>query len=352
MDRDHSNDLIARVQDAMQRRAPLQIIGGDSKAFYGRPAQGEPLHVGAHRGILNYEPTELVITARAGTPLADIERLLAEHGQMLPCEPPRFGATATLGGMVATNLSGPRRPYAGAVRDGVLGVTLINGAGERLRFGGEVMKNVAGYDVSRLQCGALGTLGVLLDVSLKVLPTPATELTLQRECTAEGALVTMNEWAGRAYPLSAAAFDGDQLYIRFSGSASAVNAARKKFGGDEASEGNEFWSKLREHRHGFFSGDAPLWRVSVAPASPVLALAGKNFLDWGGAQRWYRGDMTADDVRRVARTAGGHAQLFRGGDRTCAFTPLGEGLIALHRRVKQAMDPHGIFNPGRLYAEL
>ena len=352
MDRDISQALQQSIAEAAGRSRPLQIIGGNSKAFYGREVDAEPLQVAAHRGIRNYAPTELVVTARAGTPLAELEQTLAAQGQMLPFEPPHFGDNATLGGTVATNLSGPRRPYAGAVRDHVLGVKIINGKGEILHFGGEVMKNVAGYDLSRLMAGALGTLGVLLEVSFKVIPQPPRELTLYRDCTIATAIHTMNQWAARPYPISAALFDGDRLYVRFSGSDSAVQKAHKSFGGDPLENAENFWRRIREHRHGFFEAKSPLWRLSVAPAAPALPLEGKFLIDWGGGQRWYEGKEPVEKLRSMAAAHGDHATLFRGGDRSAPFQPLDPVLLRLHRRLKQAMDPHGILNPGKMYADI
>ncbi|MBD3670330.1 MAG: glycolate oxidase subunit GlcE [Gammaproteobacteria bacterium] len=349
---DLTQSLVERVSDAMRGKRALNIVGGNSKTFYGQAARGEALEVASHRGILNYAPTELVATVRAGTPLSELEQVLAENQQRLPFEPPHFGESATVGGTVACNFSGPRRPYAGAVRDHVLGVRIINGKGEVLSFGGEVMKNVAGYDISRLMSGALGTLGVLLEVSFKVIPMAEHEITLYRSCTIDTAIDTMNQWAGRPYPISAAAFDGENLYMRFSGSHSAVEASRLKFGGETMDDGVAFWQRLKEHQHGFFQGEGPLWRLSLPPAAAPLKLAGKQLIDWGGAQRWYRGDAEASTIRRLTREAGGHAVLFRGGDRSLAFPPLDPVLLRLHEKLKQAMDPEGILNPGRLYAEL
>jgi glycolate oxidase FAD binding subunit len=349
---DLSQTLQQQVANAIEQETPLKIAGGNSKAFYGRETEGEVLDVSGHTGILNYEPTELVATVRAGTTLAELEQVLTDNHQMLPFEPPRLGERATVGGTVATNLSGPRRPYAGAVRDHVLGVKILNGKGELLSFGGEVMKNVAGYDLSRLMAGAMGTLGVLLEVSFKVIPIAQKELTLNRSCSIDSAITTMNEWASRPYPISAAIFDGENLYVRFSGSESAVAAAQKKFGGDLLSHADDFWQRIKEQHHGFFEGDAPLWRLSVAPAAPHVDLDGKFLIDWGGAQRWYKGDATAEELRAAAAKTGGHAVMFRGGDRTQPFQPLDPVLMRLHKNLKQAMDPHKILNPGRFYAEL
>ncbi|MEW6354534.1 MAG: glycolate oxidase subunit GlcE, partial [Pseudomonadota bacterium] len=328
MDADIGKELQERVREAFARRAPLQISGGGSKNFYGRAPSGAPLQVGAHRGVIHYLPTELVITARAGTPLTEIETLLAEHRQMLPFEPPHFGPNATLGGAVACGLSGPRRPYSGALRDFVLGVKIINGKGDILRFGGQVMKNVAGFDVARLMAGALGTLGVLLEVSLKVLPRPEQEITLRRPDTAEQALRRMNAWAGQPLPLSAACFDGAHLYVRLSGTEGGLRAAREAIGGDPVPDGASFWEKLREQELRFFSDAARLWRLSLPPAAPPLHLPGEWFIDWGGAQRWLKNPLPAEVIRATAARLGGHATLFRDGERLQVFHPLPPALLA------------------------
>ena len=346
---DEGQALQEVLSRAVEEKIPLEIIGGGSKRFYGGRAHGEPFPVAGHRGVVDYEPTELVVTARAGTPLREIEALLEAHGQMLAFEPPHLGETATLGGAIACGLSGPRRPYAGAARDFVLGVEYLNGKGERLHCGGRVMKNVAGYDISRLMVGALGTLGVLLEVSLKVVPRPARELTVVLQTTAQDAIEQMNRWAGRPLPLSAACYADDQLYVRLSGTERGVQAARRLIGGDELPSGDRFWRDLREQRLAFFAGDAPLWRVSVPPAAPPASLAGAWLLDWGGAQRWLRGEQPEAAVREATAAVGGHATLFRGGDRSGeVFHPLASGLLLLHRRLKQAFDPHGLLNPDRL----
>ncbi len=370
-DRDISKTLAETVRSAAEARTPLQITGGGTKAFYGRPSSGQRLEVGDHRGILSHEPTELVITARAGTPLAEIGAALAQQNQMLGFEPPyfadrieargagqggpggAFGENATLGGTIACGFSGPRRPWAGSARDFVLGAKILNGKGEILRFGGQVMKNVAGFDVSRLMAGALGTLGVLLEISLKILPRPEEELTLAFKLPADQAIATMNQWSGRPLPLSATCHLGNTLYIRVSGARTASQAARIRLGGEVIEKGEALWHDLREQRHPFFNGATPLWRLSVPPATPPMNLSGTWLVDWGGAQRWLKSDASADDIRRAAEAAGGHATLFRGGDRRGEmFHPLPPALAALHRRLKQAFDPQRILNPGRLYSDL
>jgi len=352
-DSDIGAQLQEQVRRALATATPLCIAAGDSKAFYGRAPLGERLDLGAHRGILNYEPTELVISARAGTPLRDIEQTLADNNQMLAFEPPHFGPGATLGGTIACNLSGPRRACTGAARDFVLGTRIINGRGEILRFGGEVMKNVAGYDVSRLMCGALGTLGVLLDVSLKVLPRPETELTLAQQSSAQQALDRMHALGRLPLPLSASLYDGSTLFLRLSGTERGVSAAREQLGGDELPDGDRLWARVKEHRHEFFTADQPLWRLSLDSGAPPLGIEGRWLYEWGGAQRWLISDADARGVRSLAQAHGGHATLYRGDTRReDVFHPLPEALLKLQRRVKQAFDPHGIFNPGRMYREL
>lgn len=351
MNQDLSDKVLSRVREAGERREALEIRGGGTKAFLGRPGHGQPLEIAGHRGILSYEPSELVLTARAGTTLAELQAALAAESQMLPFEPPHFGAGATLGGTVACGLSGPRRPYTGALRDFVLGVTIVNGVGERLRFGGQVMKNVAGYDVSRLMAGAMGTLGVLLDISIKVLPQPADEITLVQERSPADAVETMSRWAAQPLPVSATCYDAERLLVRLSGARSAVEAARQQLGGEMLPEARGFWERLREHNHEFFQTPAPLWRLSVPSATPPLALPGRWLIEWGGAQRWLTTSAPAQQVRETAGHVGGHATLFRGGERQAdVFHPLPPVLLHLHRNLKSAFDPAGILNPGRMYA--
>lgn len=347
-----TRELQEAVRTAFERRTPLNIRGGDSKRFYGRPARGEPLSVTGHRGVVSYDPAELVITARCGTPLEEIEQCLREHGQMLAFEPPRHAPGATLGGTVACGLSGPRRPYAGAVRDHLLGVRCLSGEGRLLRFGGEVVKNVAGFDAFRLMAGAMGTLGVLLEVSLKVLPRPEHELTLAFECTQQEALTRFLDWGRSPLPVSAGACDGARLYVRLEGSAAGVRHARDTIGGEELPEGPVFWESLRDQHHAFFADNEPLWRLSLPPAAPPLSIIGRWLCEWGGAQRWLKTALPPKLIRETAARHGGHAQLFRGGDREgTVFHPLSADLLELHKNLKQVFDPRGILNPQRMYRE-
>jgi glycolate oxidase FAD binding subunit len=349
-----SSDISAQLQEAVQTAAaqvvPLKIVGGQSKAFYGRAMAGQILSVAGHQGIVNYEPSELVITARAGTSLPELSQTLASQGQYLAFEPPHFGETATWGGTIACGLSGPARPYQGAARDFVLGVKCLNGKGEILRFGGQVMKNVAGYDVSRLMVGALGTLGVLLEISCKVLPLPAEEVTLVKPMASEKeALAQMTFWGNQTVPLTASCFDGEKLLFRLGGI--AIQSAQQKIPAEIWSEGSQFWVDLREQHLPFFTADGPpLWRLSVPPTTPPLDLSeGKQLIEWGGALRWLRSDLPAATIRTTVAQVGGHATLFRGGDRTSeVFHPLAHELEKLHRRLKEQFDPRWILNPRRM----
>jgi glycolate dehydrogenase FAD-binding subunit len=341
------------VRAAAQAARPLRPRGGGSKDFYGNELAGEPLDTRAYSGLVNYEPSELVVTARCGTPLAELERALAANGQMLPFEPPHFGAGATLGGCVAAGLSGPRRASAGALRDFVLGAHLLDGRGRVLAFGGEVMKNVAGYDVSRLLAGSLGTLGVILEVSMKVLPRPAAETTLRLEMPQDRALELMNRWAGKPLPISGTCYADGELSVRLSGAAAAVRSAREALGGEERGDGERFWAAVREHAHPYFSPEMPLWRLSLPSSAAPLRLPGKELIEWGGALRWLSSAGEPRAIREAAQRAGGHATLFRARDKSPgAFTPLSPTHMKLHRELKAVFDPARIFNPGRLYPDL
>ena len=392
--------LVEQVNDARSAGRTLAVHGGRTKAFYGNPMRADAeLDCSVHRGVIAYEPTELAITVRAGTALAEVEALLAEQGQAFPFEPPHFGEQATIGGMVAAGLSGPRRPYAASVRDAVLGVRMLNGKGEVLAFGGRVMKNVAGYDLSRLMVGSLGVLGVLLEVSIKVMPQPPGRITLVQEQDQASALALMQRWAGQALPITATAWLDGRLHVRLAGSAEALSETQRILGGSPMTPGDAeaFWSAVREQQLSCFAGDQALWRVSVPPATAAEAIPGVTLIEWSGALRWLvnepgdavathassgvgagaessnhmgarsasaaaleagqgieaRSGASAAAVRAWAAAAGGHATLFRAGagtrlPRDGVFAPLSPVALRLHRNLKRAFDPDGLFNPGRL----
>jgi glycolate oxidase FAD binding subunit len=340
-----------RIQAAAASATPLRLRGGGSKDFYGQALQGEVLDTRALHGVIDYEPSELVVTVRCGTPLAELEALLARHGQMLACEAPHFGGGATVGGMVASGLSGPRRASAGAVRDFVLGVGMMDSRGDVLNFGGQVMKNVAGYDVSRLLTGSLGTLGLILQVSLKVLPLPVSEETLCFEMSEIDALARLNAWAGQPLPISASCWQGGTLTLRLSGAEAAVRAARRSLGGAPLEQGAAFWRSVRDQNHPWFDG-ASLWRLSLPSTASALILGGEQLIEWGGAQRWLKAAPgQADAIRRSVAAAGGHATLFRQAQRdgTPVFHPLAPALARIQQRLQAQFDPSAIFNPGRMY---
>jgi len=349
-----SHPALDQFRAQIDERQPLCIRGGGSKEFYGGAPAGRILDTRPYAGIVHYDPTELVITARCGTPLRELEETLAEHNQHLAFDPPHFGE-ATVGGMVAAGLSGPTRASLGSLRDHILGVRLMNGEGAALRFGGEVMKNVAGFDISRLMAGSLGTLGLILEVSFKVLPLPLSEASVRFEMTQDRALHAMNLWAGQPWPLAASAWEEGWLTVRLTGAAAAVASAQSRLGGErlDPASAREFWLGLREHMSSFFAGDEPLWRLSVPSVAPPIALSGRQLIEWGGSQRWLRSEDGITEIRDKVAAAGGHATLFRGSQtRRDVFTPLSPGLWELHQRLKQGFDPGGIFNPGRLYPEL
>ena len=367
-------DLTERIRQAAAAGTPLRIRGGGSKDFYGQSLQGELLDTRGLTGIVNYEPSELVVTVRAGTPLAELEAALAEQGQYLPFEPPHFsagpppeplgeglhsrgpaaGSVATVGGMVAAGLNGPARASVGAVRDYVLGAQLLNGQAELLTFGGQVMKNVAGYDVSRLLAGSMGTLGVITEVSLKVLPRAVAEATLVFELDEARALQQLNAWGALPLPVNASAWHEGALMVRLRGAQAAVAAAQKNMGGTvlEAAQAAQLWNALREQSAPFFQlaeGEA-LMRLSVPDTAPPLNL-GPTLIEWGGAQRWLKLPLAAAQ-QAIPAGLSGHATLFRGGDKSQGvFTPLPVPLDRITRELKKQFDPAGIFNRGRLYPD-
>lgn len=385
--------LTDQIRAAAADGTALRIRGGGTKDFYGNvcgdPGAGQLLDTTSLQGVTSYEPTELVVTVRAGTLLAELEALLAGHGQCLPFEPPHFSSTGavstTVGGMVAAGLSGPARASVGAARDYVLGATLINGRAEALTFGGQVMKNVAGYDVSRVLAGSLGVLGVIAEVSLKVLPIAPAEATLRFDCTQADALRLLNGWGGQPLPLNASYWLNDaangvvndnpadsdvgSLYLRLRGAVAAVQAACAKLGGErqDATMAACDWDACRHQSLPWFTGHGAhdLWRLSVPQTAPVLASAAIGqmapLIEWHGAQRWYavpvddvvKADRLAAALRAAALAAGGHASLFRAGTQRnlLRFAPLSPAVLRVHRALKHEFDPHGIFNRGRLHAD-
>jgi len=346
-------ELVERVRAAAGAGQRLRIVAGNSKPFIGREIEATPLDLSRHRGIVAYEPNELVLTARAATPIAEIQTTLSAHKQMLPFEPPCFGEGATLGGTLACNLSGPRRPWSGSIRDAVLGVRLINGNGEHLRFGGQVMKNVAGFDVARLQAGALGAFGAITEISVKVLPRPALSRTLGFELPAPAAITRMNELARQPKPLTAAAWIDDRLYLRLAGAAAAVEASCAQWGGEQLEFAADFWRDLAEQRLPYFADQRPLWRFSVRPTAALAPLDGPWLIDWAGAQRWLLGEFERAQLERMAEAAGGHVSLYRRGDRSSeVHHTLNPHLKRLHLQLKRAFDPAGVLNVGRLYSWL
>lgn len=342
------------VVRARRESAPLAIRGGGSKDFYGREITGQTFSLRQHAGILDYQPTELVITARAGTPLQEVQTALADRNQMLGFEPPLFSPSATLGGIIATGLAGPRRPYAGSVSDFVLGLKVLTGKGEILRFGGQVIKNVAGFDVSRLMVGAMGCLGVILEVSLKVLPIPLRETTVRLEHgRADQSLELMSSLARKPLPVSAACWVGGATRLRLSGTDAGVDSAIRRIGGEVDDQGGLFWDSVREHSHEFFQGGNPLVRGSVAPATPWICPQTPQLMDWGGAVRWVCGTGDKIEFDRYVRSHRGHVTRFRNVDRTGeVFGPIDSVRMKYQQRLKDAFDPDRILNPGRMYADL
>ncbi len=372
--------LLDRVRAARADHTPLNITGGNTKAFYGEVIQGLPLDVMPLAGISSYEPSELVVTVRAGTPLAELEAALAEQGQCLPFEPPRYRVVnaadvathgkvsgkvgGSVGGMVAAGLAGPSRAALGSVRDHVLGATLLNGRAEVLNFGGTVIKNVAGYDVSRLLAGSMGVLGVILEVSLKVLPVAPASATLRFELDEAAALMQLNTWGGQPLPVNASAWWNGMLVLRLSGASAAVQSAVQRLGGErvDAAQADVFWTGLRDQTDEYFANaaqavqaGATLWRLSLPQTAQPLKLSGEHLVEWGGAQRWVVTTAPAATLREAAARAGGHAAVFRAGPASAQvprLPPLSAPLERIHHELKAAFDPERIFNPGRLYREL
>jgi glycolate oxidase FAD binding subunit len=338
------------VRAASAKGRALRIHGGGTKDFHGVRLDGEVLDTSGWRGIVDYDPAELVLTVRAGTPLHEVDATLAAGNQFLAFEPPHFGPGSTIGGVVAAGLSGPRRAAAGSVRDFVLGVRVIDAQGRDLSFGGRVMKNVAGFDLSRLIAGSWGTLALMTEISLKVLPRPETELTLAFELGEAEATDRINRWAAQPLPLSASCHVDGRLWVRLSGAQAAVTAGRSRMGGDPVPDSEAFWTSVRDQTHPFFASDTTLWRLSIKSTTPPLGL-GPQLTEWNGALRWVAGAADPEAVHAAARAAGGHATLYRAPDRSAGIQRLAPAVLALHQRLKQALDPSGVFGPRRLHPD-
>lgn len=364
---DLTNEFVAQIREAAAHKSPLIIEGSGSKRWYGNAvvAQRQLSSMG-HTGILDYDPAELVLTARAGTTITELEKALAERGQMLAFEPPRYSPESTLGGVIASGLSGPARPYAGGVRDFVLGLHIIDGKGDVLKFGGQVMKNVAGYDVSRLMTASLGVLGLITQVSLKVLPLPPAQSTLSFELSEAAAIHQINEWSSKPLPITGSVWHQGVLSVRLAGARAAVASAEQQLGGSKLAPelAAKLWRDLQDQTHAFFCGASEmegkrsLWRLSLPAIAPAITAEGipgpdDQLIEWGGAQRWLWSDAATENIRKVARKLGGHAVLFNNqhaeGD---VFDLPSPALMEIHHRLKETFDPHGIFNPGRLYQGL
>lgn len=354
---DQTTTLQKQIISASKSKKTLRIEGANSKYFLGNASSGEIVSTQEHNGIISYDASELVITVRSGTPLTKIKEALTENNQMLAFEPPSYDDGATIGGTIACNLSGPARPYYGAARDFVLGSKIINGKGEILEFGGQVMKNVAGYDASRLMSGAYGTLGLILNISLKVLPIPQSEITLKIELSPEHAIKTINQLSGSNLPISASCYLNNHLYIRLSSSTKNTKASADSIcntlNAQEIENSIVFWQAIREQEHEFFKTDQALWRLSIPATSQPLAIEGEQLIEWGGACRWIKTNTSAEKIREQITPVGGHATAYRNiPNNTDCFQAIDKNLMLLHTRLKESFDPHGILNPDRLYKGL
>lgn len=345
---DRSAELLDQVQQALGSKTPLRIVGGDSKAFLGRAVQGQTLTLAGHEGVVDYDPAELVVTVRAGTSLHALEAVLHEQGQCLPFEPPVFDGRATVGGATACGLSGPRRPWVGALRDYVLGCRLISGMGTHMRFGGQVMKNVAGYDVSRLMVGAQGSLGVMTEVSFKVLPRPRSRAGLVLEVPHQDIAGLLRQWRDQSRPITGAAWQDGRLHLRLEGGDSSVQLAQEQMGGEALDM--SYWDDLREQRLAFFQQAGSLWRIALPVDAPVQTWPGQMLLDWGGTQTWLKTDAPAEQIHEQARAIYGHARCWSGP--TAGQDDLPDSLLIWHQRLKEQLDPAAIFNPGRLFTSV
>ena len=355
---DQSQQLQQQIQSAFENKTACNIIGSASKNFLGNAFPGkETISTKGHTGIISYDASELVMTVRSGTRLQDINAALTENNQCLPFEPPAYSKDATIGGTIACNLSGPARAYSGAARDFVLGAHIINGKGDDLHFGGQVMKNVAGYDASRLMAGAYGTLGLILDVSLKVLPIAQTEITIKSELPANIAITTINELSAQNLPITASCYFDNHLYIRLNSSEkNALSVCQficKKISASEIDNSKAFWLSVKEQQHSFFNTDKTITRLSLPATTQAVEFDGEQLIEWGGALRWLKSDLDIQQIRQTIQQHGGHVSAYRNSSSDSEFFhPLEPGARILHQRLKHAFDPAGILNPGRLYKEL
>jgi glycolate oxidase FAD binding subunit len=345
------DELATQIAAVSATGGEIEIFGGGSKRFYGESMEALPIDVSAHSGVIDYDPAELVISLRAGCKLNEVEALLAQNRQMFGFEPPCFGADATIGGMVASGLAGPRRAFSGSIRDFVLGVKMLDGRGQTLNFGGRVIKNVAGFDVSRVMVGALGTLGVILEVSIRVIPVPETELTLAFEHGSVDEHVRwINELGAEPYPITASSWVEGRSQLRLSGSTQGVCHAAGELGGDPD---EACWDQLKEQTLDFFDPAQPLTRISLPPASADLQGDWKQLIEWGGAQRWISGEVDIATLRLEAEAMGGSVCAYqRHAADVPVFHPLPAAMLKLQRSIKSTFDPAGIFNPGRIYPGL
>lgn len=347
---DQTDLLLEQVQTALAQKYPLAICGGGSKSFLGHSVQAQTLHVGQHQGIVDYDPSELVVTVRSGTTITELSQALHEHGQYLPFEPAHFSGKATVGGVVASGLSGPRRPWVGSVRDYVLGCRVITGDAKHLRFGGQVMKNVAGYDVSRLMAGSMGTLGVITEVSFKLLPVPRRVAARRLSCTPEQSRLLLQKWQALSYPLSGALYTEEALHVRLEGGHSSVTQALEAIGGEVEQDG--FWEQLRELSLPFFKDARPLWRVAQAVNAGQASWPGEALNDWGGSLVWLKSDASRQEIHALAEQQGGHATLYGNATESGHYAQLAAPLMKFHQQLKDRLDPARIFNPGRMYPGL
>lgn len=361
---DVSQQLIDQVKTAIADKTSVRIQGGGTKSGLGRAVDSttQLISTSEHSGVVQYKPVELIMTVRGGTTLAEIDSELAKNKQMLACDPRRFGGQATIAGSLAANQSGHARPWFGSLRDHVLGIKLINGQAEHCRFGGQVMKNVAGYDVARLQAGAMGAFGLISEVSFKVLPKPEMCVSMSLETGASEAIALMNKLSGTSKPITAVSWVDGTVYFRLEGPSKAVEATTKQWQSKHGlailddSTASILWESLREHEHDFFAGtekEKSLWKFSVNAAADHISQDAAWAFDWCGSQRWLVGEFSLEELAEHAYKMGGEVQLYSGGDRQQELSiPRSAAVKQLMQNLKNSFDPENIFNSGRLYSWL